>query len=320
MNDKFLTKGKYYLNGTCVNYAAVPPLISIDQTEERNYRERSFRIGFKQRMKIFDAITLQHYEASRDPSLYHCFFTATFSSDSVPDNPNNVFSKFLDKMRKAGFANYVWTRELTQKGTPHYHFTTVGKKKPINATKGWSVNKCWCDSRGYYSSNAIRSSTIWICQNRACRRRHIHEVVNCIDCGYPVKKINQAVIHDIRSARAYVAKYIAKAEGDQRHVKGRTYAVSNGLTSHPPLDIDDALMYVYGFGGFFSDGRDVRQYDYAKIGNIKPEQCDFVYNQYREQQILDEKRRIESENMQQKRESLRNQQKIVAKTQKSIKF
>lgn len=265
MNKTPQSRGKYYLNGTCVQYA-VPPILTNDQIEARNEKaretrerrkaegltDRSYSIKFKQRMKIYDAITYQHFQASADPLLYHCFLTATFDSRRVPDRPNVVFSNFLDKIRKAGFKNYVWTRELTKIGTAHYHFTTVGPSLPINRKKGWSLNKAWCDSRGYFSGNAIRSS------------------IN------PITKRSQMVIHSLIDARQYVAKYISKANNDQKQLPGRLYAVSNDL-NFPPVGVKDAVGLA--IHPFYSDKRDLIRGDFATIGGVRPE---FSYILYEE--------------------------------------
>ncbi len=268
MAEHHKSQGKYYLNGTCVQYA-VPPISRVHEQEVREYTKRSFKIGFKQRMKLYDAITLQHFQAASDPNLYHTFLTATFEAGNVPDNPNNVFSDYLDRMRKAGFINYAWTRELTKKGTPHYHFTIVGPKRPINAKKGWSINKCWSDARGYYSGNGIRSS------------------IN------PISGRSQMIINSLWHARRYVAKYISKANEDQSSIPGRIYAVSNDLQNCPPIPEPHAIHLanhpLYGTKNDFHRG------DWSTIAEVKPEWSKHLYDQlaqsYRDRAAEAEKKR-----------------------------
>lgn len=264
MSDHGKSQGKYYLNGTCVQYA-VPPSLTEDQIADRTAKaietrerrkaegltDRTFKIKFKQRMKIFDGITYQHFHASLNSSLYHCFLTATFDSGRVPDNPNAVFSAFLDKLKKAGYRNYVWTRELTKIGTPHYHFTVVGPRRPINAKTGWCINKCWADSRGYYSGNAVRSS------------------IN------PVSGKSQMVVNSLIHARQYVAKYIAKSnDTTEDPFPGRVYSVSHDL-NFDALPVKDAVGLA--IHPFYSDGRDLIKKDYSTIGGVRPEFSMDVY-------------------------------------------
>lgn len=267
-----------------MQYAAVPPKRSIERTENRNRTERSYNIRFKQRMKIYDAITFQHVQAANDPHLNHCFLTATFRAGNVPANPNNVFSDFCERIRKAGFLNYVWTRELTKLGTVHYHFTTVGPKRPINSKSGWSINQCWSECRKDYSPNAIRSSTIFFCRN--CGARAVTNKKPCCN-QINFKPVNQMVINSIDNARGYVAKYISKMGSfdekskkfvcyDQSRIGGRIYAVSNDLIK-PPLDYPQALDLCYM--PYYSDGKDVRKYDFSSVGGIKYKLAPQVYSE-----------------------------------------
>ena len=254
--------GKTYLNGTVVNHVVArctrTEFGQADATDKRNRVKRQYRIKSKQRNKIYDAITYQNWDASRSNDLHHCFITLTFARDRIPENPNQCVSTFFDKMVKRGCKNYVWVREIGTKGhLVHYHATYVAPRLPINTKKGWSINRCWCESRGYYSGNAVRTE----------RRSGL-------------------VVKDVVRARQYVAKYMSKAEANQDHVKGRIYAVSNDLIFEPAVTREAVYIAAHLCNADFF------QTDWATVGYVQPQ---LAVNWYRKMKF-EELRNKEEEN------------------------
>lgn len=233
--------GKTYLNGTVVNHVVSRTTRTEfgqeEATDKRNRTKRQYRIKTKQRNKIYDAITYQNWYASRERDLHHCFITLTFARERVPENPNQCVSDFFDKMGKKGCENYVWVREIGTKGhLVHYHATYVAPRLPINTKKGWSINRCWCESRGYYSGNAVRT-----------------------------ERKSGLVVKDVVRARQYVAKYMSKAEANQDHVKGRIYAVSNDLIFEPAVTREAVYIAAHLCNADFF------QTDWATVGYVQPQ-------------------------------------------------
>ena len=249
MDQKF--KAKLYANGTAVQYP--------DNRNKRYNLERSenskktFEIRFKQRMKIYDAVTYQNYQANQDGKFNHCFITLTFRAGKVPENPNKTVSDFFDKMRKVGFKNYVWVREIGEKGLLcHYHCTTVGPRLPVFSNDKWSINGCWCETRRDYSPNGVRSGI-----NPATGKR-------------------QLIINSLFNARLYVAKYMTKGNGqfNEDRLTGRKYAISNDLHLNP-LDIDYALDFC--FHPYYNSKKDIFYTQWATVGQVQPEKAMNLY-------------------------------------------
>ena len=245
--------GKLFLNGTVVDW--FPRRNTKLETPNRNHSKKAFRISFKQRMAIYDAITYQNYQASQQNNLYHTFLTLTFPKDNVPYRPNDCVTQFFKQIKRKGFVNYCWTREIGEAGgLVHYHFTTVGKYTPIA-----TLNQVWGKCRGHEAPNALRSS------------------IN------PLTGKAQMVIHNLHAARAYVAKYMTKDYHGKcvtpsaefvTQPPGRVWARSHDL-NFPPVSLPDATGLArheyYGSGRVFES-------DFARVGSVKSKHAYYLYS------------------------------------------
>lgn len=121
---------------------------------EAGEEQRKFKLGFDQRNKIISAAKFG-FDCKENNIL---FLTATFqegefeSKDDPRKHPNTVLVKWLDNLRHNYDAGgYAWTKELTEKKTPHYHILIEMPYQKIKA-----LNDSFCKARGYYSPNAVR--------------------------------------------------------------------------------------------------------------------------------------------------------------------
>lgn len=229
------SSGKIYLNGTVVIHANSQGNLTDRFGDSRNRKKRVYKLNFKSKQKLYDAITYQNFMASHDADLYHCFLTLTFKRSNIPSNPNEAIGEFFQNWKKSGLRNYTWVREIGSKGLlPHYHITSVATHRPIKA-----INRSWCSVRGYFTSNAVRTAP-----NRGM------------------------VIHSLDSARRYVAKYMTKAEETQEvKLPGRIYGVSNNLV-FDPLTIDSTFAGGLIHDPWYSEGRIYRG-DFSTVGHIQ---------------------------------------------------
>ena len=253
------SSGKIYLNGTLVVHANSTPKKSIVDVDSRNRTKRSYKISFKAKQKIYDAITYQNHTSVRSSDLHHCFLTLTFRGWDYPTNPNPIVTSFFDRWKKRGARNYTWIREVGKRGSKcHYHATVVAPYLHIS-----EINRVWCDCRGSFSANAVRTA--------------------------PGRGM---VIRNVIKARQYVAKYMTKAStDDQKKVKGRVYAVSNDLI-FDPLSVDAPLAYSLMHDQYRSTGWTHRG-DFATVGQIKADKSVDIYSQV--QEILKDKSRDEKQ-------------------------
>jgi hypothetical protein len=236
------TAGKLYLNGTVVIH---PDNSGMTRRfgGSRNRTRRTYKLSFKAKNKLYDAITYQHFNAASSGGLYHCFLTLTFSSSSIPDNPNACVSEFCNRWGKQGAVSFTWVREIGGSGgLVHYHVTSVAPFREVSA-----INRTWCDCRGYYSPNAVRTG-----------------------------EKTGMVIRSLTKARKYVAKYMTKSStDDQRLIKGRVYAVSNDLVFEP-LSIDSGIATSLMHDRYRSTGW-IHRGDFATIGQLKTDKAINTY-------------------------------------------
>lgn len=252
------SSGKIYLNGTVVIHAATPGNLSDRFGDSRNRSERVYKLNFKSKQKLFDAITYQNYMAGHDPHLYHSFLTLTFKRGFVPVNPNEaVTSFFSDWKKRHGLENYTWVREVGARGNlPHYHVTVVAARRSVAA-----INRSWSTARGYYTSNAVRTA--------------------------PGRGM---VINNLASARRYVAKYMTKCEETQAvKLPGRIYGVSNNL-QFEPLTIDSTFAAGLIHDPWYSEGR-IYHGDFSTVGYLQPFKSVTLFEEIQSEVLKERERR-----------------------------
>lgn len=207
--------------------------------ELQQEKKRGFRLNFSQRQKIISSAKFG-YDNKENKIL---FLTATFRAgefdfkDDPLSHPNTVIVKWLDNLRhNYGAKGYAWTKELTEKNTPHYHILI---DLPFNDIR--ELNKSFCKARGYYSANAVR-----------------HDKKN----GLVVKSWNRAA--------GYAAKYITKCK--DKIFSKRCYSIADkwqvpALVLRDPSEIKTVLNHsIANRSGKYSV-----KTDFAEIFTVNPD-------------------------------------------------
>lgn len=127
------------------------------------------------------------------------FLTLTFPYKvKKGEKINPALNRFLTNLRKNyGLKNYIWTREDTKKGNPHFHILADIPFVPIT-----KINNAWSKAINNYSPNCVR---------------------------LPDK--SKSIVSDIERTCKYVSKYITK---DQKYkFPERCYSISSEIKVKP---------------------------------------------------------------------------------------
>lgn len=281
-----------------MTYAGIPHNRKPPKRNEKLNAKKDFKMKFKQKQKLYDAITYQHFKQATNNHWSQCFFTLTLSSPQPSSKSTEQIGRFMDKLRKhckriqvaaeidQDFFSYVWVREQTKKKVDHFHCVCVlpcfpipkrERKHPLakysipffftgeTESKYATLNKMWCDCRGQYSTNAVRIS----------RDKHGNLAF---------------MINDLKAATRYVTKYISKSE---ENTNTRTHAISNNLVKWTqPLPLDDFYGLVmspyYSQGVWSKEEKKEIPYiekDFCSIGKLYPQKAFDVYNEVLQIQI-----------------------------------
>lgn len=199
-------EGKVYLSGACVCYNTPDPAkrhtLSNEDRNKGSKKQKIFKLKFKDKVKIVSS-SIHMRNVATDKMI---FFTLTYQKDEFPTCPNKDVGKFLDNTKKNyGLNRYIWVKELTKIGTPHYHFIAEIPYVPYK-----KLNDAWCAARGYDSPNAFRGSGV-------------------------IKSVDQSA--------GYVSKYISKQRGIQ--FLDRCYAISHNALYREYIEINDKFIEKY---------------------------------------------------------------------------
>jgi len=102
----------------------------------------------QQKHAIADAVEWIRQNSKYKPRI----FVATTPGFIDPPEEGRTISKLIDNLKKTyGLQEYVWVRELTKRGYPHYHFVgDIDKFDPVKLSLYWS------SLFGVDSKNSIR--------------------------------------------------------------------------------------------------------------------------------------------------------------------
>lgn len=134
------------------------------------------------------------------------FFTLTLPyKPKKGEKFNPALNRFLTNMRKNyGLKNYIWTRENTKAGRPHWHILADIPYVPIQ-----KINNAWCEAINSFSKNAVR-----------------------------LPANSKSIVSDLERSMKYITKYITKDETGrnkpniERHPE-RCYAISSECNKKP---------------------------------------------------------------------------------------
>lgn len=152
----------------------------------------------QQKHAIADAVEWIRRNSKYKPRI----FVATTPGFIDPPEEGRTISKFIDNLKKTyGLEQYVWVRELTKRGYPHFHFIAdIDKFDPVRVSLHWS---------SLFGSDAKNSIRLGSKPNRHNQR------------AYWVKNSRMAW---------YLSKYIGKdlvdSEQKRTRKKYRTFAIS----------------------------------------------------------------------------------------------
>lgn len=165
-----------------------------DLDSPKESKKRKFKLNHHSRQQIISS-GCYGFEIRKHKVL---FITLTYPeimfrySGIEGKSDNEALKKFINNLRtNYGLAGYVWVKELTKKGTPHYHMIIDIPYTPIT-----KLNDMWAKVCGFKSKNCVRSDPK-----------------------------NGLVVKRPQDAGFYVAKYISKVKNGS--FDKRTYAISN---------------------------------------------------------------------------------------------
>jgi hypothetical protein len=152
----------------------------------------------QQKHAIADAVEWIRQNSKYKPRI----FVATTPGFLELAKEGSYVSKLIDNLKKTyGMQEYVWVREYTKKGFPHFHFVAdIDKFDAVQLSRRWS---------SYFSSNAVNSIRVGT-RPQANGKRLFW--VNSPRMAY------------------YMSKYIGKSIDEFEHLEGkrkpRTFAIS----------------------------------------------------------------------------------------------
>lgn len=127
-----------------------PHKISKVKSENRTDRPQGSRYG-QQKRKVADAVEWMRLNGDHKPLI----FVATSPGFTTLANEKPLISKLTHNLRNGyGVKHYVWVRESTKKGFPHFHF--VVDAAFIDAKK---LSLYWSSLFGSEAINSIRLGT-----------------------------------------------------------------------------------------------------------------------------------------------------------------
>lgn len=202
---------KIYLTGDAVGYDLSEYQLSPKPALKQAQR-RFFSINVSQKKLIASAAIAAFYR--RPPKHSICFGTFTFRPDYNPYYNDQISYFFEQITRYKECSGYLWTKELTKQGVIHYHaIFTLPTYKGVNIT----LNKYWCNARGYYTANAFQTDPK-----------------------------NGLIIKSPLAAAGYAAKYASKSGGQQYPTPA--YRISRNYYVHPVKvwteKSEDALKFI----------------------------------------------------------------------------
>jgi hypothetical protein len=299
--------GKYYLNGTCVNYAEVPfgngKRKNIADVEQRELSKKSYKLNFKQKNSIYDTCTYQNAVASSNPFFSHLFFTLTMPTSVSDSESTKAVGKFMDKLKKYSYSlidkqpmleasdydkfTYLWVRELTKKGHDHFHCCVTAPHWPIKKSQRRYPDIGYTIPWYHKDEQNIKQFTL----NKAWNMSAFGEYLspNAVRISRSKTGKYLFVIDNIQSAMMYVAKYVGKGDIDEKkqpelalkwQSKKRWDRSRHIVKSLQPTPCYDAITFAehplygdpqYQVRHYNRDGECKRDDSYVSIGRVRAE-------------------------------------------------
>lgn len=202
---------KAHLCGVAIAYE--PHTFSVSQDKPKTGRIQGSRYG-QQKRKIADACEWIRLNGKA------LIFVVTAPGYTAASDERHLIQRFTHNLRNGyGVKDYVWVRELTKKGFPHYHFVVNASKLPAV-----QLSLYWSSLFGSTAKNSIRFGSK---PNRHGKR-----------------------IFFIRSSKQawYLCKYIGKNlgddDGEEQQRRVRSFHVSRDLAiSSAPILYGEEIIH-----------------------------------------------------------------------------
>jgi len=213
---------KKHYSGLCISYGGNGGgRRSLSPTPSKPNDSRLNR----QKRQVHDAVEWMRRNAVYRPLIFCC--TVPVQSDLSMQNTN--VSKFCENLRSNyDVKNYVWVREYTGGGRPHYHF--VADSPMLDAVP---LSRYWSGLFGESAVNSIRLGTA------------------------PKNGTRKFFVDSPRMAR-YLTKYMGKAFGDNEKKAGektiRTFGISQEASAkskpvtYDVVYVDEKQVFTNVFG------------------------------------------------------------------------
>jgi hypothetical protein len=115
----------------------------------------------RQKRAIADGVEYMRLHATKERKPVIFCLTSPGLTDAA--NAPKFISRFIDNMKQNyGMGNYVWVREMTQQGFPHFHFIADWHlrewflERPTTITRAEEISKYWSSLFSQDAGNSIR--------------------------------------------------------------------------------------------------------------------------------------------------------------------
>lgn len=170
----------------------------------------------QQKIKIANACEYLRTYSVHKPYI----FVATSPGYTAAANEGGLIKKLTHNLKNGYNAkDYVWVREHTKAGYPHFHF--VCDMPDFNFV---DLSLYWSGLFGLESRNSIRVGTAPRCSK--CKKKHPKKGVVCVCGGF----VTSTLYLNKKQMAWYMGKYLSKSLGkNEKGQRLRTFAVSQQL-------------------------------------------------------------------------------------------
>lgn len=170
------------------------PLLFADDKPSTDGRPQGSLYN-QQKRKIADACEWLRLHNNKNPERCALVFCLTTPGYTLEANEPKFISRWLDNMKaNYGLGEYVWVRELTKKGYPHFHFVADWWRAPwwfasdINSrlSNVHCVSLTWSAHFGSNAKESIRLGGYWY-------GKRLYELKSKTQCRYLTKYLGKTL-------------------------------------------------------------------------------------------------------------------------------
>lgn len=167
---------KSHLCGVAVAYEPLPHRMG---TRVPTGRPQGSRYN-QQKRKIADAVEWMRLYSGKKALI----FVATSPGFTNAADEGKLISKLVHNLTNGyGIEHYVWVRELTKKGFPHFHFVVAADYLPAK-----QIAVYWSSLFGTTATNSVRFGT-----KPVPGKRRVYHVLNSKMCWYLCKYLGKSI-------------------------------------------------------------------------------------------------------------------------------